>query len=1727
MDSSTTPPAGTGPSHRALLLFVPEYTSTAWQPLDYLDDEYRDLRTALTDQGYAIDPASGCRKFESKALVQAIARFIADGRDGEHLMVFLSGHGFHHDSKHWFAGTDSSVETWSAQSLSTTNVDLENDWADQAERSAAGQILFVVDACRDRLEDDRSAFKVPAGTDKLGYLMACEPERSAAVAGPDGARFSLFTQAMREVLADAQGELLADRFCTLLETAMADLRTRQSNPPPPQVPRLGGDTGPRFVVLPERSTEGRRVRLVREHPVWAKVTDSLEAKEWRAQAETVVRTLDRELASEREGLRDDPWLDWESDLRTSERLAELVDRAEVAAFTPAEAALLAVAPALYFGFRVRLAARADHRDLRTEWDQYPRLQRQTDPGAGPGSPPRDRRVAGSWVLHQTRCDPGNAHDHLSELVNFLRTVLDGTDELDDECSPPVVSWLFRAMRHGGGVLAEPPVLAAQARKGEPNYQRVGLMLCVARLMALDRSELPSVLVEHMGGREPIGLVRVRLSVDGARWSLPDESRGTLTLAAECGHQALMVALQEQVQALDGLLCSNLRIPGLADLPSRASDVQVKPETDPETGEPRFYPVATRFGLDATRVRDLLTGEALYGDRHLAIRELYQNAMDACQVRQAREMALLKHGNTPEWRGAIEFTQQLDRTRGRWYVDCVDNGSGMGRGELLHSFAQGGVRLSHLTSFQEEMLEWQKRAIPFQQISRFGIGVLSYFMIADEIEVVTRKFQRDGTPESTALRVTIDGPEHLFQVAQHQEDMTFIGDDCGTRIRLYLREDLKNFSCVKVLRSVLGVARFHTVADHVGTDAETWVPEEYGSKPDTGADPVIGAEGTVVPVDGGMVFWCERGGALLVDGISVKGQWFRGEGTEGRSRAGAMVVRGAVVNLRGPVIRSAGKKALPRLSVNRSEILDEVAPTVFALLAKRDAAEVLSASELLTEAWLEDIATAEPRIADAIVAGLVRVGAKLTYRDGVADLSRTGYLVGDREVRALWVADWPRARPRSEYRSRDLASHLPGHLALWRYAAHFPDGVAAVLGDVCPEDLATVCLRPAAPSDSVLLGHSWKGTHGTFATWDGWVAPGLLYRRAEEQHESPAWAAARLAELGLRLPLTDRATALSPTDLTRLTSADADGLRPSIRPGDPVGPRQLLSACGDFDVQALGEVMEILQDLGYDTSRCSSLLRPDSVEGGLIRAFEERNPRRAPWLLVQSTDHEHVADLAEARGLSVPEVLRILSEHGYSLPGQGELSGLSDGWRLTRPVPEERRTVASLADVHRMVQVKGCTMDRAVRLLEAFGSTVDAEIPEIPEGAGPSEADLELLVLPAAGGQRLDLRKPATLLDLHALGREAHMPLPEVARRLRSVGVEVPSGELPDALDGDDLVLLADAHSSHSSHRHGLDPRAPVPVAHLTIMAGRLGWTVTEVRDRLLARGMTLAELPELPLDLFDERTERILAGQWIQYSQEDEDDEVPFGHVLQVSAELGWELDATVEAMRARRLRMPEAWAEALPQVQDTDQILLKQDGDRHSTWLGPLDSASFLHVVPAADAAGMTVDEARSRLEALGVTVETLRFADDGFREEAWLGDILDGGYLAASSGPKGGIRDDLSVRPAYVRIVSRLTRRSPYDVARHLRAAGADIVPDDHPHEQPTPGELLLLREDAAPNGEWLPLDEPVSLEHLLLCAHRLSTTVTVVADRLRALGLEVSDVATTVAETWARVPRATAGC
>ncbi|MYW99476.1 MULTISPECIES: caspase family protein [unclassified Streptomyces] len=1712
-------------AHRALLLFVPRYRSPDWDDLDFLEGEYADLRATLQDRGYEIDEDSTCdpEQLTRSGLMRRANDFIKSARPGEHLVVYFSGHGFHHHHRSYFAAHDSDPDIDNHDVLESGNIPFADGWAKAVDQSRAEKVLFVVDACRERLVIDRgspqSPFTTPPDTEKFSYLMACEPEAMSAYTGAEAGgeveggpggegaskSFSLLTRALRDILHDVHGELPTDRLHELLGEEMEDLQQRVCDRLPRgfrQEPRLSGERGRQpFPFLPTGvPPERERLSVLRDHAVWTQLTGQPDQQMYR-DAEMVTVALGERLAKQRREQADDPWLDWEADQRASRWVSFLIRKfLPDERFSAAEAVTISLAPMIHHAYRVQRSKELDFRlgqpaDATDPWDKYTQLLHRTAPDREPRPRSQDHRTVRAWILHQEFYrlgeDTRSPLDGLTELVNqAFKDTWDLAEVLDAE----LLAWIFRAMQYGGSVLGEyadaPPDAPPQLRR-----RLVGYLLAAGHAMALDVSALPRVLVEHIGGPGRASLLQTRKTIAQAAWQ---EFGHSLRLSASCGHQAVMVALQEQAAYLDGLLhhaSTQVRTGGgeddtwLAALPHRASGDDVLPERDAVTGALKFLPVATRFGLDGTRVRDLLTGEQLYRDRRLAVRELYQNAMDACAVRDAREQYRPPPPGTEPWSGEISITQ--GGTGSRPYLECVDNGSGMDRDELLYAFAQGGARLSHLASFRQEQFEWQKNPqIRFHRNSRFGIGVLSYFMLADEIEVTTRKFRRDRSP-GELLRVTVFGPDDLFQVDDHLEEADFLGEPCGTRVRLYL--DAKrsaDVSCVQTLRDVLGVARYRTTAVFQA-DREIWEPEVYRPRGSSG----ITASGHIEPDPRGDVFWCERGGAVLVDGVHVHASW---PTTGGEAQNHRIEINGAVVNLRG-VVQIPGKgKVVPRLSVERAQVLDDVTKPLANRL--RRAVGSLIGSSLLTEEWLLNITHEEPAIADVIVGELTASSAHLT--DEQYPMARTGFFPGDAELRAAWTAATPPRRiTPNDYLK---AVRLPEHLALWRYAAHFPAEVAAALDKLCPAGLETARLLPAVPSHALILGFPTR-PGSALGEWDPAVRLGNLVRYAERLRTTLEDVEGRLAALHLSVEDRRPGPAIPLHTFLQLISSDGDGSWPWLEIGDAPAPYRLLASC-DRAGLALPEVIRRFASLGYAMESSSVFLEPGSEADRTARLIlSAKLDGQAPWL--RGANVSHIRAIAERLDIPIPEAREKLKALGIDLSSARHnstnrqvvqaLQSLSDEFS-SRSAPNSPVTGAHALYV---AQRTGLDISEAVSHLSALGYAVPDDIPS--QDASPY---LELLLARRSGSDHVDPARPVPLPLIHTLAKQFDLSMGEVAERLRALDLTVPFQHVPDTLTEKDLVLLSKyALGGLGRSSRWLDPSRPVPPAHSVLAAATLGLSTQQAIDALRELGMRVTPLPAGKLVLGSENKERQIIGQWIPYSR---DQTVPWGHVLYVADRLGMDVPTCLEYLSARGLDASAAPAERDGFDNELDLALVREVH-------GPAFDRLRMNtddVINAAQAVGRSVADVRCRLSDLGAaltsTMTNAHFGDAGLLQR-----------FVARPTP---VEPGETVSAAEVHIVASENFLTVEEASDRLVAAGLTIQDTDYPRQRPTPEELLILRENGSALNNWIDLDKPVGLEHLLVTAHRLGTTVSGVAERLRSFGLDVPDTQAMVTRAWDRVPR-----
>lgn len=125
-----------------------------------------------------------------------------------------------------------------------------------------------------------------------------------------------------------------------------------------------------------------------------------------------------------------------------------------------------------------------------------------------------------------------------------------------------------------------------------------------------------------------------------------------------------------------------------------------------------------FELDRKTIVNLLIGSFLYSRKDTAIRELVQNAIDTCR---------LKKKISPEFVPIIEIGFNGNS------LSFEDNGIGMNFEEASEYFARKGSSF-YVSDDLKELLNGKD----FDPINKFGIGVLSSFMIADKMIVETKK-----------------------------------------------------------------------------------------------------------------------------------------------------------------------------------------------------------------------------------------------------------------------------------------------------------------------------------------------------------------------------------------------------------------------------------------------------------------------------------------------------------------------------------------------------------------------------------------------------------------------------------------------------------------------------------------------------------------------------------------------------------------------------------------------------------------------------------------------------------------------------------------------------------------------------------------------------------------------------------------------------------------------------
>lgn len=199
--------------------------------------------------------------------------------------------------------------------------------------------------------------------------------------------------------------------------------------------------------------------------------------------------------------------------------------------------------------------------------------------------------------------------------------------------------------------------------------------------------------------------------------------------------------------------------------------------------------ALGFQTEARQLLDLMI-HSLYSNSEIFLRELISNASDAAdrlRFEGLQDDSLFE--DDPELKIRVEYDKK------RKTITVIDNGIGMSRQEVVDHL--GTIAKSGTKRFLESLTGDQNK--DSQLIGQFGVGFYSSFIVAEKVEVVTR---RAGLSREEGARWISDGKsEYTVETVARPRR--------GTKVTLHLRDEAKDFLDGYRLRGII-----NKYSDHI-------------------------------------------------------------------------------------------------------------------------------------------------------------------------------------------------------------------------------------------------------------------------------------------------------------------------------------------------------------------------------------------------------------------------------------------------------------------------------------------------------------------------------------------------------------------------------------------------------------------------------------------------------------------------------------------------------------------------------------------------------------------------------------------------------------------------------------------------------------------------------------------------------------------------------------------------
>jgi len=194
-----------------------------------------------------------------------------------------------------------------------------------------------------------------------------------------------------------------------------------------------------------------------------------------------------------------------------------------------------------------------------------------------------------------------------------------------------------------------------------------------------------------------------------------------------------------------------------------------------------------FEAEVSRLLHMMV-HSVYSDREIFLRELISNASDACDKLRYEGLT-----NNDLLKDAGEFAIDIRLDKESKTLTISDNGIGMNRDDLISHL--GTIARSGTSAFMDNISGDEKKDVNL--IGQFGVGFYSVFMVADKVEVLSRK-----AGDEKAYLWSSDGiGEYTISDAEK------VG--AGTSIMIHIKDEADEFLEVHRLKNII-----KTYSDHV-------------------------------------------------------------------------------------------------------------------------------------------------------------------------------------------------------------------------------------------------------------------------------------------------------------------------------------------------------------------------------------------------------------------------------------------------------------------------------------------------------------------------------------------------------------------------------------------------------------------------------------------------------------------------------------------------------------------------------------------------------------------------------------------------------------------------------------------------------------------------------------------------------------------------------------------------